>query len=268
VSVSLCRGMKNYDRALVILNRVMFMHRAIFGLESVAIADDYSRMAQVYMEMQPAKLPEVVSFLNLALSFRSKIVGTLDPTLVPELDRLAGVHLAMRTYDKAEAAFRHALVIRETLFGKNDADLIATVDGLAYACFGQKKYEEAEPLYQRLIDLWSKSVGPEHPMVATALDKVAMFYADQKKFEQVKEAQDRAIAIRAHFLVNGLIVAAAEQTVEAHKDEAIAYYKRAMVVMEPPHPLYDDMRTRITEILRGLEPSAPTSPKKAASKKK
>jgi tetratricopeptide (TPR) repeat protein len=174
----------------------------------------------------------------------------------------------MRTYDKAEAAFRHALVIRETLFGKNDADLIATVDGLAYACFGQKKYEEAEPLYQRLIELWIKSVGADHPMVAMALDKVAVFYADQKKFDRVKEAADRAIAIRAHFLAAGLSAAATEQTAEGHKEDAVALYKRAMVVMDPPHPMYEEKRLEVENILKGLEPPAPVAPKKAAPKKK
>ena len=70
----------------------------------------------------------------------------MDPSLVPDLDRLAGTHIAMRAYDKAEAAYRHALVIRETVYGKDDPDLIASADGLAYALFGQKKYDDAEPL--------------------------------------------------------------------------------------------------------------------------
>src|SRR6266571_271077 len=48
VSVSLCRGMKNFDRALFILQRVWGIHRLAFGAESTAVADDFSRMAQIY----------------------------------------------------------------------------------------------------------------------------------------------------------------------------------------------------------------------------
>ena len=34
LSVQLCRGMKNYDRALTILSRVMTMHRTTYGTET------------------------------------------------------------------------------------------------------------------------------------------------------------------------------------------------------------------------------------------
>ena len=155
--------MKSYERALAILGRVVSMHRLASGPESLPVADDFSRMAQIYMEMKT--VPGAIGMLNAALQIRTRLVGPLDPSLVPDLDRLAGAHIVRREYDKAEEAYRRALVIRETLLGRYDADLIATVDGLAYACFGQKKYDEAEPIYQRLLDLWVRSLGPEHPMV-------------------------------------------------------------------------------------------------------
>lgn len=264
ISVSLSRGMKNYDRALLILSRVMGIHRIAYGAECTAIADDYSRMALVFLEQK--NMPGAVNALNNALEMRKKTTGAMDPSLVPDLDRLAGTHIAMRNYEKAEAAYRYALVIRETLYGKDDADLIATVDGLAYALFGQKKYDVAEPLYQRLIGLWIKSVGDDHPMVAMALDKVAVFYADQKKFDQSKEATGRATAIRAHFLAAGLSAAATEQLAENNKPDAIALYRRALLVMDPPHPIYQEMRGQIEEIIKSQE--APPPPRRIPPKKK
>jgi tetratricopeptide (TPR) repeat protein len=171
----------------------------------------------------------------------------------------------MRRYDKAEEAYRRALVIRETLYGKQHADLLATIDGLAYALFGQKKYDEAEPLYQRLIPLWVESVGAEHPMIAIALDKVAAFYADQKKYDQAKEAADRANAIRAYCLATGLGQQAAEQLAESNKAGAVALYRRALAVLEPPSPVYPELRATIEGILKLLEaPRSKTQPRKAA----
>ncbi|MBZ5622296.1 MAG: tetratricopeptide repeat protein [Acidobacteriia bacterium] len=251
VSVGLCRGMKNFDRALLILSRVMGLHRVAYGPDSTAVADDFSRTAQVYMEQK--NVPAAIGSLSTALEIRGKTVSPLDVALVPDLDRLAGAYIVTRAYDKAEEAYRHALVIRETLFGKEDADLIATVDGLAYAVFGQKKYDEAEPIYQRLIGLWIKSVGDDHPMVAMALDKVATFYADQKKYDQAKEAQDRATAIRAHFFATGLSVAATEQILEGNKEVALALYRRAFAALDPPNPIYDELRGNIEEIVKNSE---------------
>lgn len=269
VSVGLARGLKDYERAQSILSRVVSIHRTAFGQESIPIADDYSRMAQVFMEQK--NVDGAIGLLNLALGLREKLTGPLDPTLVPELDRLAGAYIVQRAYPKAEVTYRRALVIRETLLGKNDADLIATVDGLAYSLFGQKKYDEADPIYQRLIGLWVQSLAEDHPMVAMAFDKVAIFYAAQKKFDQAKEAMDHAIALRAHFLVEGLALEAAEQTNEKHNDEALALYKRALVVMDPPHPVYAEMRGQVEEIVKGMEapPDAPVKTlRKAAPKKK
>lgn len=266
VSVGLCRGMKNFDRALLILGRVMGLHRVAFGPDSTAVADDFSRTAQIYMEQK--NVPAAINSLNTALTIRGKTVSQLDPSLVGDLDRLAGAHIVMRAYDKAEEAYRHALVIRETLFGKEDADLIATVDGLAYAVFGQKKYDEAEPIYLRLIGLWIKSVGDDHPMVAMALDKVATFYADQKKYDQAKEAQDRGNAIRAHFFATGLSVEATEQTVEGNKDAALALYRRAFVVLDPPNPIYQELASNIAEIIKNTETPPKVTKKTPPPRKK
>src|SRR5262249_19617075 len=120
VSVGLCRGMKNYDRALAIMTRVMNIHRVASGTENAVFADDLSRMAQILMEKKD--VPYAIRTLETGLAIRTKVAGPLDPSLIGDLDRLASAHLVMRAYDKAEEAYRHALVIRETLLGKNDAD--------------------------------------------------------------------------------------------------------------------------------------------------
>jgi len=231
------------------------------GFDSTAVADDFSRMAQVDLDRKD--LPMAASSLNAALAIRKKLAGPLDVSLVPDLDRLGEVSTTMRRYDKAEEAFRRALVIRETLYGKEHADLLATIDGLAYALFGQKKYDEAEPLYQRLIPLWVESVGGEHPMVAIALDKVAAFYADQKKYDQAKEAAGRANAIRAYCLATGLAQQAAEQLAERNKAGAVALYRRALAVLDPPSPVYQELRATIEGMLKLLDPPK-TQPRKAA----
>ena len=250
--ISFCRSMKDYFRALALVNTVLARHAKAKTYESVEVADDYSRMAQVLLEQKKAE--DAISPINTAIQIRTKLYGPLDPSLVYDLDRLGTVQTALRAYDKAEDAFRHALVIRESLYGKQHADLISTVDGLAYACFGQKKYDAAEPIYQRLVGLWEFSVGPEHPMVALALDKVAIFYADQKKYDEAKDAADRANAIRAKFFASGLAEAAAEQMEEGNKDAAVALYRRAFSALDPPNPIYEEMRAQLETLLNTIAP--------------
>src|ERR1700689_5047444 len=118
------------------MNRVLSLHlsaKRLAGmpngesLNSIPVADDFSRMAQIQAEMQKPDL--AVGSLNTALGIRTKLLGPLDPSLVYDLDRLGGLQIAIRSYDKAEETYRHAQVIRETLYGKTHLDLIATVEG-------------------------------------------------------------------------------------------------------------------------------------------
>jgi tetratricopeptide (TPR) repeat protein len=257
ILVGLCRGMRDFDRALVVLRRVQGLHAEAYTFDSAAVADDLSRMGSVYAEQK--KIDDAIDSVNSALEIRTKLGGPLDTALIPDLDRLGEYHTTMRAYDLAEAAFRHVLVIRETLYGKNHADLISTVDGLAYALFGQQKYDEADPFYQRLIGLWESSVGKDHAMVAVALDKLAVFCAAWKKYPEARDALERSTAIRARFLALGISQQATQAFTEGQLDQAKAFYRRALAVLDPPNPIYDDLRGQFDGMLKGLDALPPKS---------
>ena len=257
ISVGLCRGMKDFDRALVILRRVQSLHVEAYTVDSPMVADDFSRMGNVYAEQK--KIDSAVSSIAAAIAIRTKLSGPLDPVLIPDLDRLGEYNTLMRAYDQAEAAFRHALVIRETLYGKTHPDLISTVDGLAYALFGQQKYHEADPVYHRLIGLWESSVGKDHAMVAVALDKVAAFYSAQKKYPEVREALNRSTAIRARFLAMGISQQAIQAFTEEQTEQVKAFYRRGLAVLDPPNPINDDLRAQFEGMLKAIEAPPPKS---------
>ena len=257
ISVALCRGMKDFDRAQVILRRVLSLHVEFYTYLSAMVADDFSRMGSVYAEQE--NLDAAINSIDAALDIRTKLGGPMDPALIPDLDRLGEYRTTMRAYDQAEAAFRHALVIRETLYGKIHADLISTVDGLAFALFGQQKYDQADPVYQRLIGLWESNVGKDHPMVAVALDKLAVFYAAWKKYPEARDALERSTAIRARFLALGISQQAAQAFTEGQLDQAKAFYRRGLAVLDPPNPINEDLRGQLEGALRKLDAPPPRS---------
>src|SRR5689334_11481832 len=51
-SATLCRRMKDYDRALAILGRVRDLHTRSAGPESVLVATDMGRSAQIYIDQK------------------------------------------------------------------------------------------------------------------------------------------------------------------------------------------------------------------------
>jgi len=269
ISVSLCRGLKDFDRALVILRRVRSLHIEAYTIDSSRVADDFSRIGSIYAEQK--EIDSAINAIDAALAIRIKLGGPLDPALILDLDHLGEYHTMTRAYDLAEAAFRHALVIRETLYGKTHADLISTVDGLAYALFGQKKYDEADPVYLRLIGLWESSVGKDHAMVAVALDKLAAFYWAQKKYPEVRDALERSTAIRARFLAMGISQQATQAFTEGQTEQVKAYYRRGLAVLDPPNPINDDLREQFESMLKAMDAPPPKSappPRKSATPQK
>jgi hypothetical protein len=100
-------------------------------------------------------------------------------------------------------------------------------------------------------------------MVAVALEKLAVFYSAQKKGAEVREILERSSAIRTRFLAMGISQQATQAFAEKHPDQAAAFYRRGLAVMDPPDPINDDLRGEFTGMIKELDkllkPAAPSS---------
>ena len=88
LTVSYARSLKEYDRALWTMRRVIRLHvepkikagaSPDEAMNSIPVADDYSRIAQIQMELK--KPEEALGSLHIALGIRTKLLGPLDPSL-------------------------------------------------------------------------------------------------------------------------------------------------------------------------------------------
>jgi tetratricopeptide (TPR) repeat protein len=263
IRVNLYLGMKDFDRALATAQRVQAMHVAAYTAESLPAADDFVRIAQIYLAEKKPK--EALRPLMAAQGIRERLAGRLDPGLLPVLDRL---NEAFSEYigHGMEALYRQALAIREVLYGKDSTELISTLDGLAYTCSTLGEYVAAEALYARLLSLWEKLVGKDHPMVAVVLDKIVVLYAKQNKPDEAREALARSVSIRARFLAVGLSQQAADAVAAKRMDRAKVLYKRALAALDPPSPANGELAEQIRKALGDLE-TPPKSSKIASPNK-
>ena len=262
--VGIYRAMGDDADAKIVLQTLIVKHEELGGRRSPALADDHSLMGQIDFESH--KKGDAAQEWELAIALRAINSGPLDVTQVPDLDRLGGVYIELLRYQDAEETYRKALIIRESVLGAEHADLLATLDGLAYSYFGQKKYEEAEAAYKRLIALWTKAVGETHPMLAIALDKLALFYDKQQRYPEAREAYERANAIRTLFLAQGLHKEAVDIASSGDVPGSIALSRRALREMDPPNPLFDQLREQISQSVTSEGGTAKTE-KKSATKK-
>ncbi len=263
-SSTLCLRLKDYDRAILLIQSARGLHSREHGAQSLWVADDWSRIALVYAQ-QRDKMEQAIFPLIIAIQTREAVMGAEHPAILPELDRLASLRVTLRHYEEAEESFRRAMVIRERLAGKMNGDLIATVEGLAYALYGQKKWDDAEVNYKRLLDLWVFATQDlNHPMIALTLDKLAAFYRAQKKEDQAREAIEKAISIRQSFLATSLWQEADERKVRDDKIDAQTMLWRAQQALDSSRPEQADLAKLIDKDLAELntpDPADANAPK-------
>jgi tetratricopeptide (TPR) repeat protein len=261
LSVNLDMRTKEYDHALATAERVQAMHVATHTAESLPVADDLLRIGGIYLAEK--KPNEAARSLIAALEIRTKLVGSLDPGLLPVLDQLIEAFKAIPDVGGngvcpgCETIYRQALVIRETLYGENSTELISTIEGLADVYSGEGMLSAAEPLYQRLLALWESAVGKDHPMVAVTLDKLVLFYVKAGEPEKAREALARSVAIRAHFLAVGLSLQAQDAVSENQRERAKVLYNRALAALGPSGQVNEEMIAEIRKALGELRSSTP-----------
>jgi tetratricopeptide (TPR) repeat protein len=252
LSITLELRTKEFERALATAQRIHDMHIAAYTAESIPVADDLLRIGQIYLlEKKPN---DAVRALIRAHSIRTKLVGSLDPGLLPVLDRINDAFEAMGHGNAS--MYRQALAIRETLYGPDSTELIATIDGLANTYSTEQMFVPAEPLYLRLVSLWESVNGKDHPMVAVALDKLVVFYARAGQPEKAREALARSVAIRARFLAMGLSHQAADEISQDHLEQAKALYHRALAGLGPSTPENEGLLTQIKKAIADLQAPA------------
>jgi len=66
-------------------------------------------------------------------------------------------------------------------------------------------------------------------------------------------------------LATGLTEEATEQLAEGNKSDALALYQRALKVMDPPNPAYDELRSDTQNIVKSFAPAAVKLQKKTSA---
>jgi tetratricopeptide (TPR) repeat protein len=264
LSVNLDLRTKQFDHALSTAQRVQATHVATYTPESLPVADDLLRIGQIYLAEK--KPNEAARSLIAALEIRTKLVGSLDPGLLPVLDQLIEAFRAIPDVGGngvcpgCETIYRQALIIRETVYGENSSELISTIEGLADVYSGEGMLSAAEPVYLRLLALWESAVGRDHPMVAVTLDKLVVFYAKAGEPQKAREALARSVAIRAHFLAVGLSLQAQDAVSENQRERAKVLYNRALAALGPRGSANEELIAEIRRVLGTLGAASSKTP--------
>ena len=129
-----------YDQATPLLRRALAQHRALYGEDHLAVAEDMERLGDALMQQD--QYDEAEPLLREAARPATAAAGQLQRhDRRGALERLATLYQRRNEYAAAEPLFREALAIRRRLFGDTALVVAQSLSNLGVLLFEKGAYE-------------------------------------------------------------------------------------------------------------------------------
>ncbi len=160
-----------FDQATPLLHRALAQHRALYGEDHIAVAEDMERLGDALMQQD--RYAEAEPLLRRAVDLRRRRLGSSNDTTARALDRLATLYQRRDAAAAAEPLFQEALAIRRKLLGDTATLVAQSLSNLGVLFFDMGAYERAEPLYREALGIDVRQLGESHPRTAEVLHNLA-----------------------------------------------------------------------------------------------
>jgi TonB family protein len=143
------------------------------------------------------KFDEALPLAKRVVELREKVLGKDDKLIGDAYNNLGAIYMGKKDYRESESAFRKALEIYQKNLGENSPKLLFTISNLGWATYANANLVGAKELFKRSVTINEVNSGQESAAVIQPLYTLAEFCQRTGQY-----------------------------------DEAVAYYKRVLAVME------------------------------------
>jgi CHAT domain-containing protein/tetratricopeptide (TPR) repeat protein len=190
------------------------------------------------------KLAEALTLAIKTRDFAEKEYGTEDRRFFRALRAVALIHMGLKQFEEAEAAYERLIAKYEQVFGPDDEGLANTINQFGTLRLLQGRNEEAEANYRRALAILDKLAKVEDPPNhAYALDNLSRLLAGQHRYDDAEPLLKRALAIMekeyptAETRLTPPLNSLAWFYMIQHKyDEAEPYVMRGLAIAEKTSP--------------------------------
>ncbi|CAH3181761.1 unnamed protein product, partial [Porites evermanni] len=240
VSGLVYRRLGEYNRAKELHEKVLVIHKKVFGEDHASVATSYNDLALVYdslgeynrakaLHEKAVKIYKTIfgeehanvatSYNNLASVYDSlgeynqakelhekalvickKIFGEDHASVATSYNNLASMYNRLGEYNQAKELHEKALVIRKTIFGEDHADVATIYNNLPSVYNRLGEYNQAKELHEKALVIRKKIFGEDHASVATSYNNLASVYDRLGEYNQAKELHEKALVIRKKIL--------------------------------------------------------------------
>jgi len=170
----------HYDVCIPLYNRVLEMHRLIYGPQHPLVAGDLGSLSAVQTDL--GYYSEAEKFIRQSLAVTQAYYGKDSPRTAANLTTLGRTLYYQKKYDEAAAALQQALVIQERVYGAVNAQVAETINELGNVASMHEQLDEAEAKFRKVVDIYRSVYGDRHYLVAIALSNVGSIRMDKKDY--------------------------------------------------------------------------------------
>lgn len=174
-----------FDEALPLLDRAETSQLEAGGDARALVAR--ARRGQSAVLLARGELDDAEARIRDALALHRETLGSTDPEVAEDLDRLAMVLRQRGDLDGLEAAVRESLAIRRAAFGERHEKVADSLNNLAVVLRERTDYTGAEEHYRRALDIRLAELGRRHPDTADTLNNLAALLYFQGRWGEAHE---------------------------------------------------------------------------------
>lgn len=168
----------HYPRSEELNQRVLTMHRHIYGSRHPHVAEDLINLGAIQFEQ--GRYAEAETLYRQALEINQSWYGKDNHTTASNLTMLGRVLVREERYDEAVDLLQQSLAIQERVYGQDHPRVASAVNEMGTVALKRGRLDEAEALFERMVRIYRKVNGDRHYLVAIGLSNLGSVYLERK----------------------------------------------------------------------------------------
>jgi eukaryotic-like serine/threonine-protein kinase len=170
----------HYDEAVNLYNRVLEMHRQLYGNRHPLVAGDLGSLGAVKQDL--GYYAEAEALYRQELDIIESYYGKNSPRTAAVLTSLGRALVYENKFDDSERALQRALAIQQQAYGEIHSSVAETLNELGNVASLRDHLDEAEAHFRKVVDIYRQIYGDHHYLVAIALSNVGSIHTDKKDY--------------------------------------------------------------------------------------
>jgi len=175
----------HYDAAKSLYQRLLEMHRSLYGDRHPLVADDLEALGSIQQDL--GYYAESEKLERQALEIDESYYGGSHPRVAADLTSLGRSLEYEKRYDEADSVLLRSLAIQERIFGPVHQSVADTLNELGNVANMREDLDRAEAYARRVVDIYRAVYGDHHNYVAVAVSNLASVYMDKKDYPRAEQ---------------------------------------------------------------------------------